>query len=63
VPEVVVDLAQTFLKGLSAHEGFLMSRIDGRYSVESITQITPLAPLETQVALWKLLRAGLVRIK
>jgi hypothetical protein len=62
VPEVVIDLAQAASRGLSAHEGFLMSRIDGRYNVEAIVQITPLAPLETEVALWRLCAAGLVRI-
>lgn len=48
---------------LSAQEGFLLSRIDGRFDVRAICKITPLPPLETLVALWKLLRAGHIRIR
>jgi hypothetical protein len=47
---------------LSAQEGFLLSRIDGRFDVRAICKITPLPPLETLVALWKLLRAGHIRV-
>lgn len=62
VPVLAVELGQAAAYGLTAHEGFLMSRIDGRYSVDSIVKITPMAPLETEVALWKLLHQGLIRL-
>ena len=48
---------------LSAQEGFLLSRIDGRYDIRAICKITPLPALETLVALWKLLRAGHIRLR
>lgn len=48
---------------LSAQEGFLLSRIDGRYDIRAICKITPLPVLETLVALWKLLRAGHIRLR
>lgn len=65
-PEAVLELAHgtpDASSSLSAQEGFLLSRLDGRYDIRAICKITPLPALETLVALWKLLRAGHIRLR
>lgn len=65
-PDAVLELTrETPDRGssLSAQEGFLLSRIDGTFDVRAICKITPLPPLETLVALWKLLRGGHIRLR
>ncbi|MEZ5333563.1 MAG: hypothetical protein R2991_16370, partial [Thermoanaerobaculia bacterium] len=64
--EAVLELAHGIpdaSSSLSAQEGFLLSRIDGRFDVRAICKITPLPMLETLVALWKLLHAGHVKVR
>lgn len=65
-PDAVLELTRDTPdagSSLSAQEGFLLSRVDGRFDVRAICKITPLPPLETLVALWKLLRGGHVRLR
>lgn len=47
---------------LSPQEGFVLSRVNGQYDVETILKISPLQRLEGQVVLWKLLQGGHVRM-
>ncbi len=47
---------------LTPQEGFVLSRVNGQYDVETILKISPLQRLEGQVVLWKLLQGGHVRL-
>jgi hypothetical protein len=56
-PEELPDLA------LTPQEGFILSRINGSYDVETILKITPLPKLEAQAVLWRLLEGRHVRLE
>ncbi len=43
---------------LSPEEGFVLSRIDGTYDIESILKISPMPPIEARLVFRKLMRAG-----
>lgn len=43
---------------LSPEEGFVLSRIDGTYDIESILKISPMPALEARLVFRKLVRAG-----
>ena len=45
---------------MSPDEGFLLSRINGRMSIDTILKISPMDPLEVQVAFLRLKTAGYV---
>ena len=47
---------------LSPEEGFVLSRIDGNYDIESILKISPMPPLEAQLVFRKLLHAGHIEL-
>lgn len=58
VPRLTRRLDEILNAHLSPQEGFVLSRVDGRFDVGSILKITPLAPLEAHVTIWKLLQGG-----
>lgn len=43
---------------LTPQEGFIVSRIDGRYDLHSIIKISPMRPLDALVVFWRLQQAG-----
>jgi hypothetical protein len=60
-------LARTFeeltqLK-ISPQEGFLLTRLNGSYDLQSIVKMSSMPTLDVQVAVWKLLQAGHLRIE
>lgn len=63
VPRATRSLDQVTGGSISPQEGFLLSRIDGRYDVDTILKISPMPPLEALVVLWKLLQAGHIRLE
>jgi hypothetical protein len=62
VPQVSVEPDQIHNLHLSPEEGFVLSRIDGTYDIESILKISPMPPLEAQLVFRKLLRAGHIHL-
>jgi len=67
VPASVPVLARTLeeltqLK-ISPQEGFLLTRFNGAYDLQSIVKMSSMPPLDVQVAVWKLLQAGHVRLE
>ncbi len=61
-PEAIPSLARRMEElaqlRLTPQEGFLLTRIDGSSSLQSILKLTPLPPLDAQLLFWKLHRAG-----
>jgi len=67
VPASVPVLARTLeeltqLK-ISPQEGFLLTRFNGAYDLQSIVKMSSMPPLDVQVAVWKLLQAGHVKLE
>jgi len=48
---------------ISPQEGFVMTRVNGSYDIQTILKITPIPPLEAQVVFWKLLEAGHIEMR
>lgn len=48
---------------ISPQEGFVLTRVNGSYDIQTILKITPVPPLEAQVVFWKLLEAGYIELR
>jgi hypothetical protein len=62
VPQITVSHDEIKNLRLSPEEGFVLSRIDGNYDIESILKISPMPPLEAQLVFRKLLHAGHIEL-
>ncbi len=66
-PSVVPVLARTMEEltklNISPQEGFLLTRLNGSYDIQSILKISSMNALDAQLAVWKLLRAGHIRLE
>ncbi len=62
VPRLRRALEELTSLGISPQEGFLLSRINGSYDIETILKISPMPRLEAQAAFWKLLQAGHIEL-
>ena len=48
---------------ISPQEGFLLTRINGSYDIQSLLKISPMPPLDAQIVFWKLVKAGHIRLE
>jgi hypothetical protein len=63
VPKMTVSLQDLTLARLSPQEGFLLTRINGTYDIQSILKITPnLTQIDALMVFWKLSKAGYVQM-
>ncbi|MEE2775669.1 MAG: DUF4388 domain-containing protein [Acidobacteriota bacterium] len=62
VPRVSITPEDVAGLRLSPEEGFVLSRIDGTYDIESILKISPMPRLEAQLVFRKLLKAGHIHL-
>ena len=60
VPRLKASMEQLTTLNVSSQEGFILTRIDGAYSIASILKISPIPELDVLVLFWKLKRDGLV---
>ncbi len=63
IPILARSLEELSRERLSPQEGFLLTRLDGSYDVHSLLNISALPALDTLVQIWKLLRAGHIRMQ
>lgn len=63
IPVLARSLEELAREKLSPQDGFLLTRLDGSYDVHSLLNISALPALDTLVQLWKLLRAGHIRMQ
>ena len=67
IPNSVPMLARTLEEltqlQITPQEGFLLTRFNGAYDLQSIVKISSMQALDVQVAVWKLLQAGHIRIE
>jgi hypothetical protein len=62
VPQMKATMEQLTSSKLSPHEGFMLTRINGSYDIQSILKITPMAQLDALLAFWKLLNEGFIKL-
>lgn len=48
---------------ISPQEGFVLTRVNGSYDIQTILKITPVPPLEAQIVFWKLLEGGHIELR
>lgn len=62
VPKLAVSMDQLTTLKISPQEGFMLTRINGTYDIQSIVKITPMPQLDALLVFWKLLSAGHIRL-
>jgi hypothetical protein len=63
IPTLSRKMEELTTVAISPQEGFILSRINGNYDIQSILKISPMPPLEAQIVFWKLLRAGHITLR
>ncbi|MGE4189962.1 MAG: DUF4388 domain-containing protein [Thermoanaerobaculia bacterium] len=63
VPVLTRSMEELTQLQISPQEGFLLTRLNGSYDVQSIVKISSMNPLDAQIAVWKLLRAGHLKLE
>jgi uncharacterized protein DUF4388 len=62
IPQVTATMEQLTSSQLSPSEGFMLTRINGTYDIQSILKITPMAQLDALMLFWKLAQVGYIRL-
>ncbi|MFL6290244.1 MAG: DUF4388 domain-containing protein [Thermoanaerobaculia bacterium] len=62
VPSLAVSLDQLTSVKLSPHEGFMLTRINASYDIQSILKITPIPQLDALLVFWKLKKGGYIKL-
>jgi hypothetical protein len=62
IPQLAASMEQLQSAKISPHEGFMLTRINGTYDIQSIVKITPMPQLDALMVFWKLAKAGHIRI-
>lgn len=62
IPTSVPRLERSFTEltelDISPQEGFILTRINDSYDIQTILKISPMPPLDAQLVFWRLLQAG-----
>ena len=62
IPQVTATMEQLTSSKLSPQEGFMLTRINGTYDIQSILKITPMPQLDALMLFWKLASGGYIRL-
>jgi hypothetical protein len=62
VPQVIATMEQLTSSKLSPQEGFMLTRINGTYDIQSILKITPMPQLDALMLFWKLAQGGYIKL-
>lgn len=63
IPTLARTMEELTQLKISPQEGFLLTRLNGTYDVQSIVKISSMNPLDAQLAVWKLLKAGHIKLE
>jgi hypothetical protein len=63
VPKLAISMEQLTTVKISPQEGFMLTRINGSYDIQSIVKITPMPQLDALLVFWKLHQAGHIRLE
>lgn len=62
VPKLKCDMAALTQLDISPQEGFMLTRIDGSYDIQSILKMSPMPKIDAQMLFWKLKKLGHVAL-
>jgi hypothetical protein len=63
VPSLAVDIATLTRQNLDPHEGFVLSRVNGQWDVQSILKLCPMGEEEAMLIFGRLLERGLIKLE
>jgi hypothetical protein len=63
IPVLAITMEQLTTSKLSPQEGFMMTRINGSYDIQSIIKITPMPQLDALMVFWKLHEGGYIKLE
>ena len=63
VPKLAISMDQLTTVKISPQEGFMLTRINGSYDIQSIVKITPMPQLDALLVFWKLHQAGHITLE
>jgi len=63
IPKLAVTMEQLTTSKLSPQEGFMMTRVNGTYDIQSIVKITPMPQLDALMVFWKLVQGGFLTME
>jgi len=63
VPKLAITMDQLTTVKISPQEGFMLTRINGSYDIQSIVKITPMPQLDALLVFWKLHQAGHIKLE
>jgi len=62
IPQLAASMEHLQSAQITPHEGFMLTRINGTYDIQSIVKITPMPQIDALLVFWKLAKAGHIRI-
>lgn len=63
VPVLKIAISEVAERSLTPNEGFILSRINGTWDINSIVKISPIREMEVLLAFHKLAQAGIIEFK
>ena len=63
IPQLAAPIEELDATGISPEEGFILTRINGTYDIQTILKISPMSPLEAKVVFWSLQNSGHIRLE
>lgn len=62
IPSLAISFDQLTNAKLSPQEGFMLTRLNGTYDIQSILKITPMPQLDALLVFWKLKKGGYIKV-
>jgi hypothetical protein len=62
VPSLAISFDQLTSAKISPQEGFMLTRLNGTYDIQSILKITPMPQLDALLVFWKLKKGGYIKV-
>jgi hypothetical protein len=62
VPSLAISFDQLTTAKISPQEGFMLTRLNGTYDIQSILKITPMPQLDALLVFWKLKKGGYIKV-
>jgi tetratricopeptide (TPR) repeat protein len=62
IPSLAISFDQLTTAKISPQEGFMLTRLNGTYDIQSILKITPMPQLDALLVFWKLKKGGYIKV-
>ena len=63
IPKLAIALEDLTASKITPQEGFMLTRINGSYDLQSIVKISPMPQMEALLVFWRLLKAGHITLE